>query len=335
MQRILITTLVVAGLHGVGGDAVALRDGDPLAFERPAAGCAPTIVVDAVSRATGKSPTRPIASPEIALQAPGTYCLGEDVTQARMWDWHANGFKTSSDAVGVVSIEDDDIRFDLAGHRVENRWYPHGGGLIFLFRRASFDDGYVVQRATVRNGTIISPGAMGIGARLLAMGKWGARNQGKPVELQQGQQPLDHFPDTGHLLERLMIHGGKHAIVIDGRNNVIRDNHLVVDSSTAIVATGPGLLLEGNDIEVKGTLELLRGDEAPPYAVRLVQADGAVIRNNRIRYTGGTQGRPSAAAFQLVESRDVTFEGNRLEAVGALVSADARSSHGPTAPAGR
>jgi hypothetical protein len=184
---------------------------------------------------------------------------------------------------------------------------------------------------------------MGVGLRLLSMGKGAGRNQGRPVALERGQQPKDHFPATADLLERLVVRGGRHAIVIDGRNNVIRDNHLVVDSSTAIVATGPGLVLEGNDIEVRGALELLPGEENPPYAVRLVQADGAVIRNNRIRYTGGSQGRPVLAAFQLIESREVSFGGNRLEAIGALVSADSRSSHqpavrqsiAPAAPAGR
>ncbi len=130
----------------------------------------------------------------------------------------------------------------------------------------------------------------------------------------------------------MTIAAGKRAILIDGRNNIIRNNHIVVDGVTAIVAQGPGLVIEDNVIEVRGDLRGLSDldrklESRTPFPIRLIQADDAIVRNNRIRLIDRTAGAGLPAAIELVHSRNVTVEGNRFEGMDQGVYADPHSSH--------
>jgi hypothetical protein len=96
---------------------------------------------------------------------------------------------------------------------------------------------------------------------------------------------------------------------------VIRNNRITVDAATAIVAQGPGIIIENNVIEVRNHLEALSEfdrsiDSKTPFAIRLIQADGAIVRNNEIRLLDreGRGGLP--AAIDLVSTRGALVEGN-------------------------
>lgn len=290
-------------------------------------GCSPAIVVDWVAEATGR-PQRPNpTSPRVRLAGGRDWCLQEDAVQARLWDWHAGRFKISNDDVGIVSVLGDDVSFDLRGHRIENRWYPNGGALLFLFGPDStYEEGFVIRRTTIRNGRMISPGRSGVAIDLVATGPRGLRNVGRTDEARAGRVSPTAFAPTAHRIENMTLGAGRHAILIDGRDNVIRGNRIVVEGSTAIVATGPGVVIEDNDIDVRATQRSLDLGEDPPFPVRLLHADGARVRNNRIRYTGGAAGRPPRAAVELTRSRDVVVDGNVLVGIDRSVEPDADSS---------
>src|SRR5690606_18813898 len=64
---------------------------------------------------------------------------------------------------------------------------------------------------------------------------------------------------------------------------------------------------------------------AHPFAIRLIQADGAVVRNNRVRVLDGAA--PLAAAVELIASRGVTLEDNQLDGLAGVVHADGASDY--------
>src|SRR5690606_26291091 len=160
--------------------------------------------------------------------------------------------------------------------------------------------------------------------------RYGPRGFGEPAALAPGQSLAEVFRQTRHRLEHLTIDAGRRAILIDGRDNVIRHNRIVVDGYTAIVAQGPGIVIEDNLIEVRADLAGLTTHEraaegAHPFVIRLIQADGAVVRNNRVRLVGATA--PLAAAIELTASRAVTLEHNRLDGFTRAVQADSSSDY--------
>src|SRR5690606_24320029 len=138
--------------------------------------------------------------------------------------------------------------------------------------------------------------------------RYGPGGFGDLAALAPGQSLAEVFRQTSHRLEHLVIDAGRRAILIDGRDNIIRHNRIVVDGYTAIIAQGPGTVIEDNLIEVRGDLSHLAAQEqaadgANPFVIRLIQADGAVVRNNRVRLLDGAA--PIAAAVELVASRGV------------------------------
>ncbi len=63
-----------------------------------------------------------------------------------------------------------------------------------------------------------------------------------------------------------------------GSDNVVRNNTIEVDGRTAVYLYGPRSLVEGNTFIVHMDLR----DKAPlPAILKLRDADGSIIRNNR------------------------------------------------------
>ena len=181
------------------------------------------------------------------------------------------------------------------------------------------------ERLTVRNGSFISPGESGVGLDLRSNEYQRAFDEIK-VQIPRGETLISHFRNTAHVIERLHLEVGQAGLLIEGKNNAIRNNRIVIDADRAIIATGPNLILEDNVIEVRGIIT----DYAKVYGhslpVQLIQADGAIVRNNRIRFIGSASDHRPEAAFDVIESRDVLFENNTIEAIPALERHDAASS---------
>ena len=236
-------------------------------------------------------------------------------------------------------MQSDDVELDLSNHLVSND-REAGYTLLSHFNYTPSGSTYRnIRRTSIRNGTLRSPYADGIGV-------WLAKNSGlflaevlAPYRLGGRVQLVEPESETAHLLENLTIDATKLAILIDGRNNIIRNCRIIVDSSTAFVSRGAGLIFENNVIEVRDTLEAryriaaLWGRSDPPVIdlpIHLIQADGAIVRNNRIEFAGSTarKARKSIpAAIELVESSDVLVEGNETRGMDAFVRDDSKSSH--------
>ncbi|MGE0798120.1 MAG: right-handed parallel beta-helix repeat-containing protein [Lautropia sp.] len=293
-------------------------------------GCIAAPVTDSGQRGQGDRPGDEIAEPRIRIGAAGIYCLSSNLTQRRVWDWHAASWQPNLGDVRIVRIGSDDVTLDLRQYTISNQWTPHGMPLIDFHRGDPARAGFGHLRSTLRNGTLISPGPFGGGIQLRFPGLLGTSDRGHPAKVPPDTALADVFPDTRHLIENLTIHAGRHAIVIDGRNNVIRNNRLIVDGETAIIAIGPGTVIEDNDIEVRGQrrdVSADAGDRPRSYPIRLILADGAIVRNNRIRFAGAVPRVRGPAAIQLRQSQRVVAENNRAERVIQLVDSDLQSTH--------
>lgn len=317
----------VGRLAAVGGFAGAVLAIAAAAHATEPGPCRTVVAAEfADSPRRGDAPPR---RPEINLTTPGRYCLAEDVRQEKLLDYRGRELAArGGDAIVLVGA--DDVTLDLAQHTVANGRVP-GYTLVRQDRHIpGRSQSHWFTGTVVRNGRLLSPGSTGIGIRLVSAQRYGPRGFGEPAVGAPGQALEQLFADTRHRLEQLDIAAGHRAVLMDGRGNVIRDSRIVVDGYTAIVAQGPGVVIEDNLIEVRGDLSGLSAHEraadgAHPFVIRLIQADGAVVRNNRVRLTGGTP--PLAAAIELTASRAVTLEENRLDGFARAVQADTRSDY--------
>lgn len=95
------------------------------------------------------------------------------------------------------------------------------------------------------------------------------------------------YPVRHLTLQNLKIKSSLPAVVLQGAASIVRDSVIETDSGTALQIYGPNALIENNTIIVhcrksqpnaSNRSQCLSAD-AP---IRLIHADGAIIRNNRI-----------------------------------------------------
>lgn len=158
--------------------------------------------------------------------------------------------------------------------------------------------------------------------------------------------PLLNYKNTRVTADHLTIHAGYRGVVMGGGNNTIRNSIIEVDSHTAIFMYGPQPIIENNTIiihrngavgtyqkggkKIKGDIAsgiMIGGDIIDSVktneldgAIKLRDAQGGIIRNNRIIYKGGFFSFGKApVAINLLDSKDVLIENNTIEGFKALV----------------
>jgi hypothetical protein len=120
------------------------------------------------------------------------------------------------------------------------------------------------------------------------------------------------------LLSRLNIRAGGRGVIRSGAGNTIRDSTIEVDGATAIFLHGRNSIIENNTIIVHA-----RAAGPNDAVIKLRDADGAMIRNNRIIYKGDSR---TATAINLLDSRNVTIKDNIVEGIDNLVRQTGKTS---------
>jgi hypothetical protein len=212
------------------------------------------------------------------------------------------------------------------------------------------------QHMSVRNGVIKTPGPSGVGVYLgfhksfdLSTRAYASAYEVMPEDQRpMGDQrpyetgkkisfihPWNYQPETYYSLDNLQVVSGGRGVIMVGANNVLRNSTIEVDSDTAVYLYGPNTLVEGNTFIVH--LNPANASELPA-ALKLRDADGAIIRNNRF-IVKSSNGRQAASAINLLASKGVLIENNVMENTHQLVRKDAESttverSNEPRASAG-
>lgn len=117
---------------------------------------------------------------------------------------------------------------------------------------------------------------------------------------------IGDYVTTGFILEDLTLEAKEIAVVLQGRHNVIR-RCKIVGGNGALNLYGPGLVFEDNEI-VMNASEAKPNGEAP-VALYLEDAEGSVVRNNRITIRGRVAG---AEAIVLKNSSNVVVQNNTV-----------------------
>jgi hypothetical protein len=253
------------------------------------------------------------------MRKPGSYCLQSALSRTRTFDIHAASFKTAAGEAllrieygGRVGETDGDrVELDLRGKRISST-APDMLGV---------SSSGVVRNARVRNGSIELEGGASVGVSMLYAGTQGMPSGLYPSlpQFEDAPAPLSgSWGNTSNVVERLTIRTGGRGVVLGGDNNVVRDSTIEVDGPVAIFAYGTGTVIENNTIIVHA-----RGSGPYEAVIKLRDARGAVIRNNRIMYKGwGNAGM----AVNLLDSENVRIENNVLESIADVVRQVGRTS---------
>ncbi|WEM01582.1 right-handed parallel beta-helix repeat-containing protein [Delftia tsuruhatensis] len=277
----------------------------------------------------------PIAA---AIRGNGRYCVIHDFIQRKAIDWieggtvHGSPTDSQGDGSVLTFYKSSLSELDLREHLISGRPFKNVNGIGILGNDQVF--------LKVHNGKIETPGAFGIGVEMAPNIMINKRmkmltedtsvtkkSNWNPETETFNKIPWDYFPPTFYTAENLQIKSGGRAIIMAGSDNVVRNNTIEVDGRTAVYLYGPRSLVEGNTFIVHMDLR----DKAPlPAILKLRDADGSIIRNNRfiVKRSGLFRKKEEEpqAGINLLESKDVVIEGNVFEQVALPVRKDAAST---------
>ena len=273
------------------------------------------------------------------IEGSGKYCLTYDIVQPRIFDTHAGSFKSFGGASLIHfryppgRIDVGPYQLDLLGHSIKAE----------AKNMVGIENWSAGLQISVRNGYIEVPGNRSPNSGVFLRGEGAPLRFGKQEPGQRNYTEMQCWPvntvceDTPasesfdgkapvykashYLVENMTIHAGWRGVVMGGGNNVVRNSTLEVDGHTAVYMYGPGSIIEDNTIIIHG-----KGNAAPFDApIKLRDAHGAIVRNNRIIYKTWIGKEP--AAINLLDSAEVRIEGNTLEHFSELVRVNGESSY--------
>lgn len=267
----------------------------------------------------------------VYIDKSGRYCLAESITAKPIFNLHEGRYMKDS----ILHIKVPNVMLDLRGYTL----------------KSSADFAVGVRKLTsIKNG-IIKAGIVGIegGAERYA----GIKRQvfiakdfpmGDACDITYAEcedvsylESIDKQPpkytNKNVEIDNLKVGAKFRGIVLGGGNNTIRNSTIEVDGHTAIFNYGPNPIIENNTIIIngKGRTNLRTSDDAVELmkgAIKLRDAQGGIIRNNRIIYKGGFLGFGKApVAINLLDSKDVLIEGNTIEGFDKLVRENGDTSY--------
>lgn len=300
------------------------------------------------------------------INTTGKYCLTHDIIQPRVLDIHAGSYKSFAAEALVIIDYPNEYFDKAIGTWVSNPPLPENSSFEINLQRHLLKgdaENMVGVRASaqtprvkIQNGVIDVPGIRspnyGIWFEHVfkVNTKWprrrdnfgndrGPGNALETVYLEEDASPTEilkqlswpiadpslpllQYISTNHAVEHMTIHAGWRGIVMGGGGNVLRNSTIEVDGHTAVYMYGPGSIIENNTIIIHG-----KGDAKPFDApIKLRDAHGAIVRNNRIVYKRTWLGK-EPAAINLLDSTDVRIEGNTVEHFADLVRVNGESSY--------
>lgn len=270
-----------------------------------------------------------------AISSPGNYCLQSKLEQPVQLDIHAMTIKTTAGAALLTlhCTQNASCRqmsyVDLASIDLRGRTLETKSQNMIGIATRSWRGG-----VAIRNGTLRIPGnrETNIGIDL--------RSDLEPLVLADGTRcslldlpcgSLPHAAENGkppaykltrYLIDTVNVHAGVQGIRLIGHGNTVRNSVIEVDGWSGLALYGKQSVIEGNTIIIHA-----KGD-APPFvaAITLRDAEGSVLRNNRIIFKGGWL-RKAPPAIRLIDSSGIQLEGNTFEGFNEFVERAGESTY--------
>lgn len=235
----------------------------------------------------------------VRASSPGNYCLASDLKQTETPAILRLPHQPSPGSP-LLTIASAEVSVDLGQHELLGKrpsalglWLNGGGGMRYF-------------PALVRNGAIrteMRPAVFMVYAWNRDDTHFSDRAVGASLAL---ARDVGDYVVTGFVLEDLTLEASEIAVILQGGNNVIR-RCKIIGGNGAVNVYGPGLLFEDNEI-VMNARETKPNGEAP-IALFLKDADGSIVRNNRITIRGRVAG---AEAIVLKNSSNVVLQNNTV-----------------------
>lgn len=269
----------------------------------------------------------------IYIKGAGKHCLSSNLTQGKRYILAEGRYYNSGSILRVSSCSHLDCssaeyyEIDLQNHQLRSKALNSSGisgstkGMPLLIKNGSvFVPGDGNPRAAnigvsliqhqPKESFICSP--MGRGdCEDVSASEWTEKN---PVF----NKPNAYF-DNEYKLENMNVEAGWRAVEIVGGRSVVRNSVLEVDSNTAIYILGHAPIIENNIIIVHNKINMNRENSKDHIvkveggAIKLRDAKGGIIRNNKIIYKGGFFSWGKApVAINLLDSKDVLIENNTI-----------------------
>lgn len=280
----------------------------------------------------------------------GRQCVMHDYLQGRKIDLLNGKDRGNPGKGGILRFYNaEHVDLDLRNHLISGRPYENMLGIVVdsLFESGNRRRKGVFTNLDLRvtNGRVETPGEESMAVSMApnryrwwvpfperekmnledmpsATGKelW---NASKSTYEGYEETPWDYRPVTHYTVDNLQITSGGRGVVFSGAENALRNSTVEVESQVAMVSYGPKVLIENNTFIVHMGKDYYTAP-ATSAIVKLRDADEAVIRNNRFIVKGWNGKSP--AAINLINSKNVTIEGNTVEGAEILVRTDADSS---------
>lgn len=265
-----------------------------------------------------------IGSHDVILDLNGNTAWSDGRLEAGFETTLAEQRKPLKDPPKNITVQGGSLRLERSGIGIR---FTGLGGLINdkwpISLVSDQERGSLSREAEQANAEIATKAAEGpvgmkldllLNARKRQVERYGAKTVSAFEQERESPLPRDasSYPVRNLRIENMRIRTQAAAAVLQGAGTVIRDSIIEVDAGTALWIYGPNAVIEDNTIIVHGKAPgpdpLLEAD-AP---IRLIQADGAIIRNNRIVAADAAHKR----AISLFETGPVTVESNRFEGIG-------------------
>jgi hypothetical protein len=267
----------------------------------------------------------------IDIEASGLYSIAENIeaNEVRTFDGHSWTYRYQiPTSVGILA---SNISVDLNQRVLVSKSAHTRAQGIFI----RYND------ATIRNGTLRVIGKQGVGVIHNASGVPHIKILDEKKEVMSCRlsypdceevsylNSIDKLPpkyqDAHITIDNMHIFVTYRGVQLADNHNTIRNSTIEVDDNTAIHLMGQYPIIENNTIIIhsnkNGDTETQKkyNIQIKDGAIKLRDAQGGIIRNNRIIYKGGLFSGKAPVAINLLDSKDVLIEGNTIEGFDKLV----------------
>lgn len=274
------------------------------------------------------------------IREAGNYCVTADVTvneRSRL----NHGWELIYESSGAMGINASNVAVDLKQHTLTSKASksntPHG---VSIFQHQN--------NMLLKNGTLRVIGKQGVGVfnsnTSLLIKIPAENNKIRWCRLSYPEceevtylNSVDHIPpiyqDANITIDNMNIFATYRGVQLADNHNIIRNSTIEVDDNTAIYLMGQYPVIENNTIIIhsnkNGDTETQKkyNIQIKDGAIKLRDAKGGIIRNNRIIYKGGLFSGKAPVAINLLDSKDVIIEGNTIEGFDKLVRENGDTSY--------
>lgn len=274
------------------------------------------------------------------IRAAGNYCITADVSVNERYHWN-HGWNRIYESSAAMGINASNVDVDLKQHTMTSKASkanaPHG---VSIFQHQN--------NILIKNGSLRAIGEQAVGVFNINTSllikipaennkiRW-CRLSYPECEEMSYLNSIDKLPpqyqDAHNTIDNLKIFATYRGVQLADNHNIIRNSTIEVDDNTAIYLMGQYPVIENNTIIIhsskSGDAETQKkyNIQIKDGAIKLRDAKGGIIRNNRIIYKDGLFSGKAPVAINLLDSKDVVIEGNTIEGFDKLVRENGDTSY--------